>query len=485
MKNQTLMISFLIAMIMISSLASVKNMKFTNTEGENMVTSVSYSLAKTENNADSEMFAKNFKSPTYVDHLVPTKDAKGETTIVEEIKSDANYYDGHKNLSFIEVNEDEKLNDDDENLKEEQEDLKEDPAKRGASTDVDNNENDDMSNLVSDEIALKDVASDDAQQRKYLNEAELHNKKFQQGPSGEGIDNLVDNDNHEDDTNMKKSYRKATPKVFVDNKAKSKDTTVGNVRSESKWGTQSKPVKREDVTKRAGQNAAEKGITANGQEAGGRRKDITPEGTDANGTNRKDEGAAVQERGQGEPQGARHKGHRGDQIDRKNKHVETFTYTPNTDEGDQRKASKKQDTGNVRKTKKEETPLKDTKVTKRKNKTTLSSRKVHQIPSLGDDSHRQTGTTRIVEKVCNEYTDHVEACKNTGKCGWCANKNACMPQSSAGLKACQVGQFKLVKFTENFNPYPEADSIVKKHEYSDGDLVFINPKPKPVVTQIE
>ena len=408
MKNQMLMISFLISMIMISSLASVNNMKFTNSEGENMVNSVSYSLAKTENNADSDMFSKNFKSPTYVDHLVPFVNENGPVTSTEEIKSDANYYDGHKNLSFMQTEDETDGTDNrtatgDDDMKVDhqlEEDHTLDSAHRGAkgSTDDDDNALIDGESY-SDPEAVKSDKKNREIAKKNADEAMKQASKTMVVDIGKD-GSLADNDNYDDGEPIKfKSHRMAAPKdpaaktAMKDTKGSVVEKTVGSaLNSSAAWGSPSKPVKREDAKGR-------KGVK------------------------------------------------------------ETFTYTPNTDEGDLRRAPKDKGT--------------------RKNKTTLNSRRVlnRGQPSLGDESNRQSGTTRIVEKVCNEYTDHVEACKNTGKCGWCANKNACMPQSSAGLKACQVGQFKLVKFAENFNPYGDDESITKKHEFSDGDLVFINPKP--------
>lgn len=470
MKNQMLMCLFLISMIMISSLASVNNMKFTNSEGENMVSSVSYSLAKTENNADSDMFSKNFKKPTYVDHLVPFVNENGPVTSTEEIKSDANYYDGHKNLSFMQVEDEtdgDNSNAGDSGMKPEQPSTTDDNTfdsgipHRGASTDDDNDLNDGES--VSDPDALKSAKKEEDSVKRNTEEAMKHASQFKVEDNGND-GSLADNDNYGEDENLPKlkSFRKAAPKEPTTESSMKDNTTVGSgLNTGTEFGSQGKPVKRVDKRKKPNAtetatgeqpaqgfkgNAAEKAIqNATGEPAQGRKKDV----------------ASV--------------------SDRKGVNKETYTYTPNTDnDGDRRQAPKDNNSGLK---KKQETPVVPVKKDRKKNKTTLNSRRVHnrQQPSLGDDSNRQSGTTRIVEKVCNEYTDHIEACKNTGKCGWCANKNACMPQSSAGLKACQVGQFKLVKFTENFNPYGDDESITKKHEFSDGDLVFINPKPVAVV----
>jgi hypothetical protein len=439
-------------------------------------------------------------------------------------KSDANYYDGHKNLSFMQVEDEtdgDNSNAGDSGMKPEQPSTTDDNTydsgvpHRGASNDDDNDLNDGES--VSDPDALKSAKKEEDSVKRNTEEAMKHASQFKVEDSGKD-GSLADNDNygeHENLPNTKlKSFRKAAPKEPTTESSMKDDTTVGSgLNTGTEFGSQGNPVKR--VDKRKKPNAAETAIQkATGEPAQGRKGDAdkTPEVPAA--TTRKENAA---ETATGEQAAQRRKGNAADTptgeqsaqgfkgnaaekaiqnatgepaqgrkkdvasvSGRKGVNKETYTYTPNTDnDGDRRQAPKNNNSGLK---KKKDTPVVPVKQDRKKNKTTLNSRRVHnrQQPSLGDDSNRQSGTTRIVEKVCNEYTDHIEACKNTGKCGWCANKNACMPQSSAGLKACQVGQFKLVKFTENFNPYGDDESITKKHEFSDGDLVFINPKPVAV-----
>lgn len=70
----------------------------------NLVDSVSYSVARTNTNEFYENHSSNFKNPQYVDKLPERKQLRGETTVIEEIKSDANYYDGTKSLRGKEQN---------------------------------------------------------------------------------------------------------------------------------------------------------------------------------------------------------------------------------------------------------------------------------------------------------------------------------------------------------------------------------------------
>lgn len=82
---------------LISVLYNVNSMRNNNQE-ENLVDSVSYSVARTQTNEYYEKNYNDFKNPEYVEKLPPRKQLRGETTTVEEIKSDANYYDGSKRV---------------------------------------------------------------------------------------------------------------------------------------------------------------------------------------------------------------------------------------------------------------------------------------------------------------------------------------------------------------------------------------------------
>ena len=461
MKNQNLMISFLISIIMISNLASVENMKFANSESENLVTSVSYSLAKTENNVDNEMFAKNYLSPTYVDKLVPTKQAKGETTIVEEIKSDANYYDGYKNLRFKEVSPD-----DDDSLEE--------------TTPTEN--------VVDDNVKMMEKI-EKQKQADVLKEVSSADEKLKEGQDEiEGQDDKLAVENGEDDTNSsnKLSLRKASKaddKKVVKTSRKLKKGDSASAKDQSAVGRKQQDENKKSDKLKGVAPDPKNAIKANGQTAGERKQQDENKKSDKLKGSAPDPKNAIKANGQtagGRKKQNEEEGKDKAKTSRKGVKKETLVYTPNNDDfddSDKGITTRKADPSKKSKTRK---PTDDSATPKpRKFKPTYSANRIVRIPDA-EVNRTQEGTTSVTEKICGEYTNHIDACKNTRKCGWCANKNACMPNSNAGLKACQVGQYKLAKFAENFNPFAADKSIVKKHEYSDGDLIFIRPKEESV-----
>ena len=74
-----------------------------------MVDSVSYSFAKTFNDEKYEKYSSNYKNPEYVKELPKQKNLKPETAVIEEIKSENEYYDGSKRLNKVSLKVKEKL----------------------------------------------------------------------------------------------------------------------------------------------------------------------------------------------------------------------------------------------------------------------------------------------------------------------------------------------------------------------------------------